>query len=247
MTDKGYRMPAAALVCNFPAPAENKPSLLTHDSVNTLFHEFGHVLHHLLTDSQLYYLSGTHVATDFVEVPSQLFENWAWEYDALKHFAHHYLTGELLPKALFEKMIASKNADSGLHISQQLFYGILDMTLHDRFDAEQDSTTNVVREVQEKVSPYPFVEGTHMETSFGHLNGYAAGYYSYLWSKVYADDMYSEFRNKGALDKETGRRLKREVFSKGATVKEINIVRTFLGREPGQDAFLAAHGIQDES
>jgi thimet oligopeptidase len=246
-TGAGYRKPSAALVCNFPPPTSSQPSLLTHDNVVTLFHEFGHVLHHLLTHAALYSQSGTHVATDFVEVPSQLFENWAWEYESLKRFALHYKTGEVLPESLFEKMIAARNADSGLHIAQQLFYGTLDMTFHDRYDPTTTGTTEVVRRVQGEVSPYPYLEGTHMETSFGHLNGYAAGYYSYLWSRVYADDMYSAFRKKGVLNGETGRRLNEQVFSMGSSRDEGELIRTFLGREPDQRAFMALNDLNPVS
>ncbi len=242
MTSEAYRKPSAALVCNFPAPSGGKPSLLTHDNVVTLFHEFGHVLHHLLTRAALYSQSGTHVATDFVEVPSQLFENWAWEYESLKRFALHHETGNVLPRELFDKMVAARNADSGLHIAQQLFYGMLDMTLHDRYEPTL-SSTEVVRKVQTDVSPYPYLDGTHMETSFGHLNGYAAGYYSYLWSRVFADDMYGEFRKNGVLDGATGRRLNKEVLSMGSSLGEQKLIHTFLGRKPDQQAFLALHDL----
>lgn len=243
-TMNGYQLPVASLVCNFPKSTKSKPSLLTHDDVETMFHEFGHVLHHLLTASPVYYYSGTNVAIDFVEVPSQLFENWAWEYESLKLFARHYQTNEPLPGELHDKMIASKNAGSGIFILQQIFYGVLDMTLHDRYDAQTMPPVNhVVKELQGKITFYPFVEGTHFETSFGHLCGYAAGYYSYLWSKVYADDMFDEMKKTGILNYETGDKYHRMVLSKGGTQEELTIVKDFLGREPDSEAFLKGYGI----
>ncbi len=244
ITGNGYQYPAAALVCNFPKPENGKPSLLPHGDVETFFHEFGHVLHNMLTTSELFFFSGTNVALDYVEAPSQIFENWAWEYDALKLFAKHSGTGEVLPAELHKKMLASKNAGSGLNILQQIFYGELDMTLEDKFDADGNvSTTDVVKELQNKITLYPYLEGTHMQSSFGHLKGYGAGYYGYLWSKVYAQDMFSVFKKNGIMDQKTGLRYRDIILAKGSSEPEIDLVKDFLGREPDPDAFIKDLGV----
>ena len=180
-TPEGYQMPVATLVCNFPAPTTDVPSLLTHSDVETFFHEFGHVLHNVLTKTTLSSHSGTSVARDFVEAPSQIFENWTWNYDALKLFAKNYKTGDVLPIDLYNKMVASKNVGSGLSYTQQVFYGMIDFTLHDKYDPTSSKpTTEILKELQNKITLYPYLDRTHMQTAFGHLMGYAAGYYSYL-------------------------------------------------------------------
>jgi len=242
---QGYQKPLASLVTNFPRPTGDQPALLTHSDVVTLFHEFGHLMHDLLTRAPFSTQSGTSTKRDFVEVPSQLFEHWAWEYESLKRFAVHHQTGEPLPRALHQKMKEARNLGSGLFTLQQIFYGMLDMTLHDQYDPREDprSTTDVVRSLQNKVTLFDFTEGTHFEAGFGHLYGYAAGYYSYLWSKVYAEDMYSLFQHAGPMDPSAGEKFKAEVLEKGASVEEKKLVRNFLGREPGYDAFLQSIGI----
>jgi thimet oligopeptidase len=243
LTDGSYQKPCVALVCNFPKPTETTPALLTHDDVETLFHEFGHLVHHLLTTSPVYYFAGTNTAIDFVEVPSQLFENWAWDYESLKLFARHYQTGETLPQDLHERMMASRNVNSGIFLLQQVFYASLDMTYHDGYDLSKNSTTDAVRQLQNSITLFPYVEGTHFETSFGHLKDYAAGYYSYMWSRVYADDMYYQIKKEGLLNPEAGKKYLHEVLEKGATVDEAQIVKNFLGREARFDAFLRHNGI----
>jgi thimet oligopeptidase len=243
-TENGYNKPLASLVCNFPKPTPQKPSLLPHDDVVTFFHEFGHLLHSLLTTSPLGSMAGTSVANDFVETPSQLFENWAWNYEALQMFSLHYKTGEVLPKELFTKMWDSRNVGSGLFALQQIFYGLLDMTFYDKFDPKSgQDTSDVVKNLQDAISLYPFVEGTRMEASFGHLNGYAAGYYGYLWALVYAQDIFSEFTENGIFDTKTGKKLKTNIISKGSTSDEYEMVCEFLGREPNNSAFLKSLGL----
>lgn len=240
----GYQIPTASLVCNFPKPTVDVPSLMTHSDVETFFHEFGHLMHDLLTKAELAAQAGTNVARDFVEMPSQIFENWAWDYEALTLFAKHYKTGEILPKELHEKMVAAKNVGSGLHVLQQIFYGTLDMTFHDKYDANgTKSTTELVKELQNEITLYKFQEDTHFEAGFGHLNGYAAGYYSYLWALVFADDMFSVFEQNGIMNQETGLKLRKIVLERGATVDEMDIVKEFLGREPNEEAFLKSIGL----
>jgi thimet oligopeptidase len=244
-TTEGYQMPTATLVCNFPEPTEDMPSLLSHGEVKTFFHEFGHVLHNVLTQTELSTHSGTSVARDFVEAPSQIFENWTWNYDALNLFVKHYKTGEKLPLDLYDKMIVAKNVGSGLATLQQVYYGTIDFTLHDKYDPTgSKTTTEVLKELQNEITLYPFLDGTHMQASFGHLMGYAAGYYGYLWSKVYAQDMFSVFEKNGVMDKETGLKYRDVILSKGGSRDEMGMVVEFLGREPNQDAFLRSIGLE---
>jgi thimet oligopeptidase len=244
MTAEGYKVPTASLVCNFPKPTEEKPSLMTHSQVNTLFHEFGHVLHHMSTTAELESQSGTNVSRDFVEAPSQIFENWTWNYDALKLFAKHYETREVLPKALFDKMLAAKNVGSGMAASGQVFFGTFDMTLHDLYDPNgSKTTTDVLKSVQSDISLIEYVEGTHFHTAFGHLTGYGASYYGYLWSKVYAQDMFSIFDEKGILDTTTGIRYRDIILSSGSSRDELELVKEFLGRDPNNEAFLKELGL----
>jgi thimet oligopeptidase len=243
-TVDGYQLPTATLVCNFPAPTADMPSLLPHGDVETFFHEFGHVLHSVLTKTKLSSQAGTSVARDFVEAPSQMFENWVWTYDALKLFAKHYKTGEVLPKELFDKMLAAKNVGSGLAYTQQVYYGILDFNLHDKYDPTSSKpVVEIQKELQNKITLYPYLEGTQMFAAFGHLMGYAAGYYSYLWALVYAQDMFSVFEKNGVMDVNTGKRYRDIVLANGGSRDELEMVKEFLGREPKQDAFFKSIGL----
>lgn len=243
-TPQGYQLPTAVLLCNFNAPTPGKPALMSHAQVVTFFHEFGHVMHNLLTTAELSAQSGTSVKRDFVEAPSQILENWAWNYDALKTFAKHYQTGEVLPKTLYDKMWAARNVGSGIAASQQILYGTLDMTLHDKFDPNgPETTTDVVKRLQNQLTPYAYLQGTNMQAAFGHLTGYAAGYYGYMWSKVYAEDMFSVFEKNGVMDPKTGLRYRDLVLAKGGTDEEYNLVKNFLGREPNQEAFFRSLGL----
>jgi thimet oligopeptidase len=243
-TENGPQLPTATLVCNFPAPTADMPSLLPHGDVETFFHEFGHVLHSVLTKTKLSSQSGTSVSRDFVEAPSQIFENWTWNYESLQLFAKHYKTGEVLPNELFDKMLAAKNVGSGLANTQQVYYGILDFTLHDKYDpTSSQPIVEVMKELQNKITLYPYLEGTQMFASFGHLMGYAAGYYSYLWALVYADDMFSVFDKNGIMDKATGLKYRDIILANGSSRDELEMVKEFLGREPSQDAFFKAIGL----
>ncbi|MBN2104466.1 Zn-dependent oligopeptidase [bacterium] len=246
-TEKGYQLPSAAMVCNFTKPMDEKPSLLSHDETVTFFHEFGHLLHNILTRSPLSSYAGTNVERDFVEVPSQLLENWAWDYSSLKRFARHYETGEVLPRTLFDRMIAAKNVNSGNNTLQQIYYGMLDMTFHDKYNPNGPvSTTQVVKDLQNEVTLFPYVDGSHFHASFDHLTNYAAGYYGYLWALVYAQDMFSVFEEQGILDKTTGKQLRDKVFAKGGTEDPKILVKDFLGRESNQKAFLKSLGLKTD-
>lgn len=242
--EEGYQLPGVALVCNFSEPTDDKPALLTHDEVETLFHEFGHVLHHLLSRTDLSSQSGFSTTIDYVETPSQTFEDLVWNYEALKLFAKHYKTGEVLPKETFDKMTAAKNVGSGNATLAQIYYGLIDLTLHDKFDpAGKATTTDVVKKLQNEVMLYKYLEDTHMQAAFGHLTDYAAGYYGYLWAKVFAEDIYSQFEKNGIFDKATGMKFRKIILEKGASEDPMNLVKEFLGREPSQEAFLKSIGL----
>ena len=244
MTRNGYQRPATALVCNFPKPSDLEPSLLTHDNVETYFHEFGHLVHGVLTKAPLMSYAGTSVARDFVEAPSQMLENWVWQKESLSLFAQHYQTGETIPDSLLDKMVAAKNVNSGTKALQQIFYGVLDLTLHDGYDPDKDgSTTEIVERLQNELTLYPFQNGTHMQAAFGHLNGYGSAYYGYKWSEVYAHDMFSIFEENGIMDARTGMRYREIILEKGGTEEALDLVKEFLGREPNNKAFLKSMGL----
>lgn len=245
MTADGYQKPTTSLVCNFPKPTEFQPSLLTHDNVETYFHEFGHLVHGVLTQAPLMSYAGTSVARDFVEAPSQMLENWVWQKESLSLFAKHYETGEVIPDALLDKMIAAKNVNSGTKALQQVYYGVLDFTLHDGYNPDGDkSTTDIVSKLQNEITFYPYQEGTHMEAAFGHLNGYGAAYYGYKWSEVYAQDMFSIFEEKGIMNEEQGMRYREIILEKGGTEEPLTLVKEFLGRESNSDAFMRSMGLE---
>ena len=247
LTNQGYQQPVAALICNFNSPTADKPPLLTHTQAVTFFHEFGHVLHNMLTTAEFSAQSGTSTKRDFVEAPSQIFENWVWSYDVLKMFARHYQTKEVLPKSIYNKLIASRNVGSGLAASAQILYGVVDMTLHDKYDpAGTKTTTEVVKELTHRIMPYKFLDGTNFHASFGHLNGYGASYYGYMWSKVYAEDMFSVFEKTGILNAATGKRYRDIILAKGGSSDEFELVKQFLGRQPNQEAFFKSLGVASE-
>ncbi len=242
-TATGRRLATAALICNFPKPTPDQPSLMPHSEVRTLFHEFGHLMHTMVSETELGALAGTSVPTDFVEAPSQIMENWVWNKKVLSLFAKHYKTGAMIPDDLLDRMIASRNATSGVLALQQVLYGTLDFTLNDDFKImDEHSIPDLVRQLQNSITLYPYVDGSHFEASFGHLTNYGSQYYGYLWSLVYAQDMYSVFE-KDPLSPETGNRFRRMVLAKGGSDDPLNLVRNFLGREPNNKAFLKHLGL----
>ncbi|MGL4598662.1 MAG: M3 family metallopeptidase, partial [Bacteroidia bacterium] len=244
-TDGSTQLRSAALVCNFPAPTAEKPSLLAHKQAETFFHEFGHLIHVLLSETELASLAGTNVATDFVEAPSQIMENWCWQKSVLRLFAKHYKTGETIPDTLVDRMILARNMNSGMNMLQQVFYGTLDFTLNDGMEVKsQQDITSKVRELQNSITLCPYVEETHFAGSFGHLTGYGSQYYGYLWSLVYAQDMFSVFEKEGVLSPAVGKRYRTQVLSKGGSNDALNLVRNFIGREPNNKAFLKQQGLK---
>jgi thimet oligopeptidase len=237
-------LPVSTLICNFPEGNASEPSLLYHSDVVTLFHEFGHLVHSMLGRSDIATQGPFAVKGDFTEAPSQFLENWVWEYESLKLLAKHYKTGAVLPKALFDKMKASQYAGVASQYIRQVYFGMLDFTYEDKYDSIKGMDIVQVSKDLGAMTQLPFTEGTHFITAFGHLNGYAANYYGYLWSKVFAEDMFSVFKRKGVMDPKTGLRYRKEILEKASTKEEMDMLRAFLGREPNSDAFLKALGLK---
>lgn len=240
--DGTVQKPLAALVCNFTKPTADKPSLLPHDEVETFFHEFGHGLHQMLTETSYGRFSGTAVARDFVEAPSQMLENWIWNGDVLKTFAKHYKTGEVLPDKLLNGMKAARTFGSGIETQGQLFLGRMDQAFHTVVSGEVD-TTKVAGQVYEANTIYKAVPGTFFQASFGHLTGYEGAYYGYLWSLVYAQDLWTRIEEKGVLNPEAGMYYRKKILARGGSMDEMEMLRDYLGREPNMEAFYKHLGL----
>lgn len=240
LADGTYQKPVSAIVANFTKPTTSQPSLLRHSEVVTFFHEFGHILHQTLTTARRARFSGTATERDFVEAPSQMLEHWCWEPEVLARFARHHETGEPLPEALLGAMVAAKNVSSGLFTQRQLFFASLDFAYHSPGFAG-DTTAEVER--LHPITSFPYTPGTHFQSGFGHLFGYDAGYYGYLWSHVFGDDMFTRFEAAGLLDSATGADYRATILERGGSVDGGDMVRVFLGREPNNQAFLRGLGL----
>ncbi|MXP50104.1 oligopeptidase A [Pantoea sp. Eser] len=245
--DGSLQKPVAYLTCNFNRPVQGKPALFTHDEVITLFHEFGHGLHHMLTRVEVPGVSGiSGVPWDAVELPSQFMENWCWEPDALAFISGHYETGEPLPKALLDKMLAAKNYQAALFILRQLEFGLFDFRLHTEFDqAKGAQILETLREVKSRVAVVPSPEWGRFPHAFSHIfaGGYAAGYYSYLWADVLAADAYSRFEEEGIFNRGTGQSFLDNILTRGGSEEPMELFKRFRGREPQLDAMLEHYGI----
>ncbi|HZE91103.1 MAG TPA: M3 family metallopeptidase, partial [Rhizobacter sp.] len=241
--------PVAHLVCNFASPAsvdgKERPALLTHDDVVTLFHEFGHGLHHMLTQINDMGVSGiAGVEWDAVELPSQFMENFCWEWEVLKHLTAHVDSGEALPRALYDKMLAAKNFQSGLQTLRQIEFSLFDMRLHSEPGSE-DHIQQVIDEVRREVTVLIPPAFNRFQNGFSHIfsGGYAAGYYSYKWAEVLSADAWSAFEETGALDTDTGRRYRKEILEAGGSRPAMESFKAFRGREPRIDALLRHQGM----
>ncbi|MCU0338279.1 MAG: M3 family metallopeptidase [Spirosomaceae bacterium] len=236
--------PHVVNVCNFSKPTETKPSLLTFREVETLFHEFGHALHSMMSHVKYETVSGTSVSWDFVELPSQFMENFCTEPEVLKLFAKHYQTGEVIPNALIEKIKASSNFMSGVGVSRQINLGLIDMAWHYAVP-NGESVAVLEKRIAEKTDLYPIIEGTAQSTAFGHLfaGGYSAGYYSYMWSSVLDADAFEAFKEKGVFNKDVAKSFRDNVLSKGGTEKPMVLYKRFRGREPKPEAMLRRDGL----
>lgn len=243
--DGAEQKPLAALVCNFTKPTADKPSLMTHDEVETFFHEFGHCLHTILSETELAAFGGTNVERDFVEAPSQMFENWVWDADVLQTFARHYETAEPIPADLVARMVAARHFNSGLDALGQIWLGSIDLAYHTDPDGVVD-TTAVQFDLYDEIMLFPKQPNTYFHAAFQHLMGYHAGYYGYLWSLVYASDMFQRFKELGMLDPGAGKYYRDKILSRGGSVDGIDMVRDYLGREPDLTAFLKHLGLEEQ-
>ncbi len=246
-TDAKIQTPTAYLTCNFTPPSGSDPALLSHDEVITLFHEFGHGLHHMLTQVDYLGVSGINgVAWDAVELPSQFMENWCWQYEALQLISGHYQTGAVLPETLFKKMLAAKNFQSGMQMVRQLEFSLFDFLLHWQYDPKQGGriypTLDKVRQQVAVVLPPPFNRFAH---GFSHIfaGGYAAGYYSYKWAEVLSSDAFSLFEENGIFDQDTGASFLHNILEQGGARDAMTLFVKFRGREPKIDALLRHNGI----
>jgi thimet oligopeptidase len=232
-----YSLPVAAMVTNMAPPSANKPSLLSHDEVETLFHEFGHIMHQTLTRAPYASLSGSGVAQDFVEAPSQMLENWVWQKDILNRISGHYSDQtKKLPDELLQKMLNLKDFQQASSYTKQLLYGTFDFSIH-----TQEGPVDVTKtydDLYRGIMKQEPIEGGHFPGSFGHMmGGYDAGYYSYLWSKVFAQDMFTLFKEKGVTSPEVGMKYRQIILERGNMQDASVLLRDFLGREPSNKAF----------
>ena len=236
--------PHVSIVCNFTPPTETKPSLLTFNEVTTLFHEFGHALHGMLANTTYPSLSGTSVYWDFVELPSQVMENWCYEPEALALFAKHYETGEVIPQEYVEKIKESASFLEGMATLRQISFGLLDMTYHGKSQTIEDVKA-FEKQAMAGTSLYPDVAENCMSTSFSHIfqGGYSSGYYSYKWAEVLDADAFAYFQEKGIFNKEVATKFKDNVLSKGGTELPMELYKKFRGQEPKADALLKRAGL----
>ncbi|MBJ7536127.1 oligopeptidase A [Marinomonas transparens] len=245
LSDDRLQLPIAYLVCNFTPPIGDKPALLTHDEVTTLFHEFGHGLHHMLTQVEVSSVSGINgVAWDAVELPSQFMENWCWEPEALAYISGHYETNEPLPKDLLDKMMAAKNFQSGMQMVRQLEFSLFDFRIHREYHAGL-SVQAILEDVRSQVSVTRPPGFNRFQNSFSHIfaGGYAAGYYSYKWAEVLSADAFSKFEEDGIFNANTGAHFRDTILANGGSRPAADLFIEFRGREPSTDALLRHSGI----
>ncbi|CAL2088201.1 M3 family metallopeptidase [Tenacibaculum sp. 190524A02b] len=238
--------PHVSIVCNFTKPTETKPSLLTFNEVTTLFHEFGHALHGMLANTTYKSLSGTSVSWDFVELPSQILENWCYEKEALELFAKHYETGETIPMEYVEKIKESASFHEGMQTLRQLSFGLLDMAWHANKTPQNITSVKDFESASfQKTQLYPEVSENCMSTAFSHIfqGGYSAGYYSYKWAEVLDADAFEYFKEAGVFNKDVAKKFKDHILSKGGTEKPMELYKRFRGKEPNADALLKRAGL----
>ncbi|HDV5709680.1 TPA: M3 family metallopeptidase [Legionella pneumophila] len=247
LEDGTVQLPIATLTCNFAKPSANRPAMLSHDEVVTLFHEFGHCLHHVLT--QVDYLGGSGingVEWDAVELPSQFFENWCWDEHALSLLTSHVDTGETLPSALYERLIAAKNFQSAMAMLRQMEFALFDFRIHQEYQTGKASfVANILADVRSKTSVVPIVPYNRFQHSFSHIfgGGYAAGYYSYMWAEVLSSDAFARFEEEGIFNPKTGHDFLKSILEAGGSRKAADAFVEFRGRPATIDALLRHNGI----
>lgn len=246
-TDKDHR-PVVSIVCNFTPPTDSKPSLLTFNELETLFHEFGHALHGMLADGKYNSLSGTSVYWDFVELPSQILENWLMEKECLDLFASHYQTGESIPEDLIEKIKASSNYHEAYQTVRQISFGLMDMAWHSLTaeNIDVDDVAGFEQKAMKRTELFNPIPGVCMSTQFSHIfqGGYAAGYYSYKWAEVLDADAFSVFKSNGIFDVDTARSFRDNILSKGGSEHPMELYKRFRGQEPSVEALLERSGLK---
>jgi Zn-dependent oligopeptidase len=240
--DKSYQKPIVAMVANFSPAAPGKPVLLTHNEVETFFHEFGHIVHFVLTKAKYASLAGFNVKFDFVEAPSQMLENWVWQKPILKKMSQHYLDpNRKLPDGLIMRLQKLKMFNSGIQYTRQLVLGQFDMNIHTNPSLD---VTEEYEKLYQSLVGLKVLEGSHFPATFGHMmGGYSAGYYGYLWSQVFAEDMFSVFQRKGILNPDVGMKYRTIILESGNMRDPMDLIKAFLGREPNSRAFFKTLGI----
>ena len=237
--------PFISIVTNFTKPTENAPSLLTHSEFVTLLHEFGHSLHGILAEGRYPSQTGTSVPRDFVELPSQIMENWAYEPEYLDTFAKDYRTGEVIPDSLVTKIVVSKNYLAGYSQAGQLRYGIMDMAWHTLKSVPEESTVDFEKKTVAPINVIPAAEGTAFSPTFSHIfaGGYSAGYYSYKWAEVLEADAFSLFKEKGIFNKEVAESFRKNILSKGGSEDAAVLYKRFRGHNPEPEALMEKLGL----
>jgi thimet oligopeptidase len=242
-TEEGYEIPVCMLLANFPAPTETLPSMLSHGELSTLFHEFGHIMDNMSYNGEFASQSGS--KEDFAEAMSQIFENWIWDYDMLSSFAKHYNTGEVLPREMFDNMQNAKNITSGLDAQGSLRSCVYDMVLYDSFDPEKGLDTDELwRKIDKKMALPMYIEGTHPQANWIHINTHPTYYYGYLWAEVFAQDMFTVFDQNGLTDTPTGLRYRQLILANGTQRDITEAVEEFLGRPSNNEAYILSLGLE---
>ena len=242
-TETGYEIPVCMLLANFPSPTETLPSMLSHGELSTLFHEFGHIMDNMSYNGEFASQSGS--KEDFAEAMSQIFENWIWDYDMLSIFAKHYETGEVLPREMFDNMQNAKNITSGLDAQGSLRSCVYDMVLYDSFDPGAGLDTDELWRIIDKQMALPmYIEGTHPQANWIHINTHPTYYYGYLWAEVFAQDMFTVFEKNGLTDTQTGKRYRQLILANGIQRDITEVVEEFLGRPSNNEAYIKSLGLK---